>query len=166
MPLTQTTTIQALPQTTTTLYLQPDGTFTEASTGDPNEQPTIVPVTDAVCLDDLDGGGNETTSDYQAYAQDVYHAILQVVGTNLDNPTVGFGADTYASGTEAALRAGANQLDRMLELDPRTETSKTTVSGSAPNIEMTVVVTPVGDVLPLEFSWNRFAGLQFVGSQS
>ena len=165
MALTLTTTQQAAPQSTAILYLQPSGTYTATSTGDPNEQPTLVPLTDAVCMDDLDPGGNETTSDYQAYAQDVYHAILQVVGTNLDNPTVGFGADTYASGSEATLRAGANRLDRMLEQDPRTQSSSTTVSGSAPDIEMTVVVVPAGDVLPLQFAWSRISGLQFLGSQ-
>jgi|HubBroStandDraft_2_1064218.scaffolds.fasta_scaffold05596_5 hypothetical protein len=163
MPSTNTT--QVAPQTTATLYLQPSGVYTAASTGDPNEQPTIVPVTDGVCLDDVVPNGNETTSDYQAYAQDVYHAILQTLGSNLDNPTVGFGAETWSSGSEADLRAAAGQLDRMLELDPRTERSSTKVLGSAPNLQMVVQVVPIGDVLPLQFSWNRIQGLQFVGSQ-
>ena len=57
-----------LPNSTTTLYQQPDGTYQITASGVSGETPTTVYVTDLVCTDDLDANGAETTSDLQAFA--------------------------------------------------------------------------------------------------
>lgn len=155
-----------LPQTTATLYEQPDGTFTDTSTGVDGEAATTVNVTDLVCVDDLDANGAETMSDLQAFAQDIYHLLSETLGSNLADPTGGLGlANVLSSSTEDALAALAN-VDPQISADPRTATSTTTPTYAADGslVGASISVLPIGALLPIQFSWSAVSGLQQVAA--
>lgn len=149
-----------LPQTTVTYYLQPNGTYADTSTGVTGESPILIPVVDAVCLDDLDQNGNETTSDLQVLAQDVYHLLLEAPGSNLDDPTRGVGLDGLLSKPAPDLVAAANTIDAQLRKDKRIGASKTTLTAN-PDGSYTVSVAIVvnGSLLPLGYLYSSAAGL-------
>jgi hypothetical protein len=149
-----------LPVTTVTLYLQVDGTYTEASTGVAGEQPVQVPVNDALCIDDLDPNGNETSSDLQALAQDVYHILLETLGSNLDDPTRGVGIEGALSGSTVKLAALARNCDAQLRKDDRVDSSTTTIIlQSDGSYLFKVDITAAGALLPLTYSYTQESGL-------
>jgi hypothetical protein len=154
-----------LPLSTTVLYLEPDGTYSATATGVTGESATTVNVTDLVCTDDLDANGSETTSDLQGLAQDIYHLLLESYGSNLDDPTKGFGAFTLLSGSSVNLLAAAGSIDSMLRSDSRVDMSKTTVTSttsSPPSYLISIEIQANGALLPLQFSFSPLRSLQQV----
>lgn len=148
-----------LPRTTTTYYLQPGGTYSSTSTGAVGEEPVLIGVVDAVCLDDLDANGNETTSDLQGLSQDVYHLLLEAHGSNLDDPARGVGLDDLLSRPTISLSAAASVIDSQLRRDPRIDSSKTTLSVVAGVWTIAVQLVVNGALLPLGFKYSSSAGL-------
>lgn len=157
-----TTTI--LPISRATMYLQPDGTYSETSTGVAGETAVTVPVTDLVLMDDLDPGGAETTSDLQAYSQDCYHVIAEALGSNLADPTAGADADGLLSASDDKVAAWGSTVDRQIELDPRTEScsSMSTKDPATGEWSSTITIVPKGTLLPIVFAWSRLTGLHKV----
>lgn len=150
----------ALPQSTAVLYLQPSGIYLATSSGVSGELPVTVPVTDGVCTDDLDPNGNETTSDAQALAQDVYHIILEELGSNLDDPNRGIGADGYLSASSATLAALPSTIDSQLRKDTRIDSSKSTLTTDASGAwTLQVQLVATGSVIPLGFAFDPSTGL-------
>ena len=153
-----------LPNSTTTLYQQPDGTYQITASGVSGETPTTVYVTDLVCTDDLDANGAETTSDLQAFAQDIYHLMIEAFGSNLADPTGGLGLNSLLSGSAQDAKAVLATVDPMIRQDPRTDQSTTTATydGAGNLTGAQIVVLPVGSLLPIQFSWAPVSGLQRV----
>jgi hypothetical protein len=158
-----TTTYQVpspLPITTGILYLEPDGTYQLTPSGAPGETQVTVNVTDGVCLDDLDPSGSETTSDLQGLAQDVYHLLLQVLGSNLDAPTLGIGVKNLLSASSLKLAAAASIVDSQLRKDTRIQGSQTTVvQNSDGPYAINIVIVASGTVLPLSYQYSKQTGL-------
>jgi phage baseplate assembly protein W len=155
-----TTAIQAgpLPITMATLYELADGTYSD----DPSSGgvPTQVPVTDLLCIDDLDPNGGETTSDLQSLAQDVYHILLEPLGSNLDDPARGVGFAGLLSAPSTKLAAAANICDSQLRKDSRIQGSQTTlVQNSDGSYSVSVQITVAGGVLPLSYTYSKQTGL-------
>lgn len=147
-----------LPISTATLYLQPDGTYSAASTGAINEVPVTVNVTDAVCTDDLDPSGNETTSDAQGLAQDIYHILLETLGSNLDDPNRGIGTMGYLSGSTTALAGLPSIIDSQLRKDTRIQSSQTTLRTlptTPVSYQIQIQVNAIGSVIPLAYVYSN-----------
>lgn len=152
--------VAALPQTTAPLYQQPDGSFSATSTGVTGELLVNAPVTDLVCVDDLDPSGNETTSDLQALAQDVYHLLLESPGSNLDDPTRGVGLGLILSRPAPDLLALPGQIDAQLRKDDRIDASKSSVVQNADgSFSLTVQIVVNGALLPLGYVYTSAKGL-------
>lgn len=103
--------------------------------------PLTIP--DLVCTDDLDLFMGETTSDLQTLQQDVFHILLEVLGSNIDDMNRGVGAPRLLSGTEQQLAASTSSIDAQLQKDDRIDTSRTTVMKLPPGSTL-----PNGTVLP------------------
>jgi hypothetical protein len=153
---------QGLPQSMATLYLQPSGLYEAASTGAIGEVAVVVPITDAVCVDDLDENGNETTTDAQALAQDVYHIFIEVLGSNLDDPNRGLGVDGFASANSTQLASLPSICDSQLQKDTRIAGSKTTLTMTSTNplaFSMSTEIVADGTIIPLDFTYTAQTGL-------
>jgi len=151
------------PQSTATLWLQLDGTYTADSTGAQGELAVQVPLTDAVCYDDLDPYGNETTSDAQALSQDVYHILLEVYGSNLDDLARGIGVESWLSASSAKIAALPSVIDSQLRKDSRITSSRTYLSvlgTSPPSYQINIEIVADGSVIPLAFLLSQAQGLQ------
>lgn len=149
------------PQSTATLWYQPDGTYAAASTGAQGEVAVEVPITDAVCYEDL-ANGNETTSDAQALSQDIFHILLEVYGSNLDDPARGIGVEGWLSASAAKISALPSIIDSQLGKDSRitSSTSKLLVLGtSPPSYQINIEIVASGSVIPLAFLFTQAQGL-------
>jgi hypothetical protein len=121
----------------------------------------VLTVPDVVCLDDVDPFGRETTSDLQTLWQDVYHMLVEVLGSNIDDTERGIGIRQLLSGTSSDLTAAAARIDQGLEHDDRISSSSTTVTlnpdGSyTVGISIVVGSATVGN----SYSYSAAAGLQ------
>ncbi len=115
---------------------------------------------DAVCTDDLDPNGNETTSDLQNLAQDIYHILLEAPGSNLDDPARGIGVEGLLSGTSLTLTQAASVIDSQLRKDDRIDSSTTTLTLDAGGTyQLTILVTVDATVLPLGYTFSQQGGL-------
>ena len=156
-----------LPISAATLFLQPDGTYSSSSTGAAGESAITVPITDLVCMDDLDPNGSETTSDLQNLTQDIYHVILETLGANLDDPTRGIGIENVLSASSLDVTALPPIVDRQIELDARVQSSTTTLtqdSGAPNSWTILIEVLPVGSVLPIQYSYSSTGRLRVLPS--
>jgi hypothetical protein len=147
-----------LPQTTATLYQLADGSFSDDPTS--GGAPTVVPVTDLLCVDDLDGTGAETTSDLQVLAQDVYHLLEEILASNLDDPTRGLGLPGLLNGTSLQLSVAAHQVDAQLRKDDRIDSSKTIlVTNPDGSFDIKIGIVVDGALLPLAYQYSKKGGL-------
>ncbi len=148
-----------LPLSTTTLYLQANGTYTSVSTGAAGETAKQVAITDLVCVDDLDPNGGETTSDLQAAIQDWYHVLIQAPNANLDQPGAGIGLDGALSGSAADVQRFPAMIDNWFRTDTRVANCTTTLTGLGDTWNLIIVIQPSGALLPsgglVTFSANR-----------
>lgn len=135
-----------------------------SATINPPAGPPPLPLTytDLVCLDDLDPFAAETKNDLQNLGQDVFHVLLEVAGTNLDDIQRGVGVEQFLSGTTANLTNMATIIEQQLLQDNRIDTCHVTITatGDASNTYKVVVNVGVdGSVLGLPFSLSPTAGL-------
>jgi hypothetical protein len=113
------------------------------------------PVTDLVCLDDVDLFARETADPLQQLVQDVYHMLIEKPGTNLDLPTRGIDVYSALSGPVSALKILANRIDQQLPLDPRVDTSSTTIVQDAyGTYELRIILQVDAGLLNLLFTYS------------
>jgi hypothetical protein len=95
---------------------------------------SLLPLTvaDLVCIEDLDANGAETTSDMQTLVQDVYHVVIEKIGSNIDDIARGIGAENLLSGDSNALLNLAQVVESQLGEDDRIAGVTATVSQILP----------------------------------
>jgi len=153
--------LTTLPQSTATLWLQPDGSYAVSSTGVSGEVARQVPVTDAVCLDDLDPNGNETTDDAQALAQDLYHVLWETLGSNPDALDQGVGVIGFCSSSSLKVQSLPAIIDSQFRKDTRVVTSRTTLVVRADGTYLIQAkVQALGTIIPLGWTFSPTGGLQ------
>ena len=154
-------TLTTLPQSTATLWLQPDGLYLATSSGVSGEASVSVSITDAVCLDDVDSTGAETTSDLQALSQDIYHILLESFGSNIDDPSRGIGVRGLLNGTSQGLTRAAGILDSQLRKDNRIDSSRTTITFDSTTqiYTLNLMVVAAGNLLPMAYNYTQAGGL-------
>lgn len=107
---------------------------------------------DIVCIDDVDPYASETTSDFQSLQQDIHHLLLELPGSNPDDPDRGIGVLQYLSGTADDLGKLGGRIDSQLRSDDRVTSSKTTVEQLPTGgflVSMQINVGP--DIIPLQY---------------
>lgn len=107
---------------------------------------------DLVCLDDLDPFAGETTSDLQNLSQDVLHLLVELPGSNPDDPERGIGVMQYLSCSESEFRSLPGRIDAQLRADDRVQSSKTTLVPLAEGgfrVEILIGVGP--ELIPLAY---------------
>lgn len=140
--------------------------MTQPLTGYPLNRTTL-PLTapDAVCLDDLDALGRETTSDLQSLVQDVYHSLIEDPDSNIDAPGRGVGIYSMLSaGATDPLQSIQRRVAAGILKDDRISTCDVQITPPASATdEYTIALTlGVGSVvLGLQFSFSAAFGLQF-----
>lgn len=134
------------------------------------ELPLTVP--DLVWVEDMDLFAAETTSDLQTLEQDVFHMLIEAIGTNIDDLNRGAGIGRLLSGTETQLADSTRTIDAQLQKDPRIDSSTTTITKLPPGsmlpdgtplpaggyaIDIEIVAGP--QVLGTSFSFTADGGL-------
>lgn len=126
----------------------------------------LLTVPDLVCLDDLDAFGRETTSDLESLWQDIYHMLVEELGSNIDDTSRGIGVRQLLSGSTDALDKLSTRIDQGLQNDPRIDASTTTIEEKPDGGFRIAIQIQVGaTVTGLEYSWSSAGGLVFEGSQ-
>lgn len=124
----------------------------------------VLPLTypDLRWVADMDPFAAETESDLETLEQDVYHLLVQDLGSNLDAPDLGIGVDGYLSGTANALAVLPGVIDRQLAKDDRIDASTTTITPATEdtNTLIEILLQVGGQVIPINFQWDSTAGLQ------
>lgn len=87
---------------------------------------------DAICYDDLDPLGRETSDPLVELEQDVVHVLLEPIGSNLDDVNRGVGLEDELSGTEGAFVG--SRIDAGLLKDDRIAGTNTVVEALAGGI--------------------------------
>lgn len=128
--------------------------------------PLPLTYTDAVCGLDVDPLGRETGSDLENLVQDVFHVLLQALGSNPDDPDRGLGIEAVLNASDTAARTISGRVDRELDKDTRISSSSTSFSEQPDGSYLISIRIQVGDtVLPLDFSFDSQSGLNFLGNQ-
>jgi len=104
--------------------------------------------------DDADPNFVDTASDLESLEQDVLHILMQVLGSNLDDPNRGVHAEGYLGATNLKIGELPHLLDSQLESDSRISSSQTTLTQTSANpvtfmVQCTVVVA--GQVVKLNY---------------
>jgi hypothetical protein len=121
---------------------------------------------DLLFVDDLDPFGQETTSDLQNLAQDVYHLLLELTASNADDETRGVGLSAMLSGTEDQLAAAPKIIDSQLRKDARVLTSTSVLTTQSDgSYLLQISIQPAGGLLPipLTFTYSASQGLVPLG---
>ena len=121
--------------------------------------PLTIP--DLVGLDDVDSFMSETTSDLQTLLQDVYHILIQLLGSNLDDMTKGCGIDTYLNGTLTQLAQLGPIIETQLTADTRITRATANIqtqSGPYPYV-INISIEVAGQVIGLQYGWSQPGGL-------
>lgn len=123
-------------------------------------QPLPLTFSDLVCVQDLDPNGNETTSDLQNLTQDVFHVLIETLGSNPDDPERGVGIDQYLSGTTDNLMALPRLIENQLESDDRIDAVTASVVKNADgSFTVAIELAVDGAVLGLQYGYTSNGGL-------
>lgn len=76
-------------------------------------------ILDVVCFDDLDEFGAEITEPIEALKQDNYHRLVELPGSNIDDPGRGLGLVRLLNGKESDLVSAGPRVEAELRKDPR-----------------------------------------------
>lgn len=118
---------------------------------------------DLVCDVDLDPFATETTSDFQNLVQDVTHVLLELNGTNLDDPQRGVGIETYLSGTQESFNGLIGVIEEQLARDDRITGVTAAISQNTDvSFTITINIAVSGTVLNLQYVWSAVGGLNFI----
>ena len=112
--------------------------------------PLTVP--DVVCIDDIDQNGLETTSDLQTLEQDVYHLLIEIKGSNIDDITRGLGIEGLLSAAANRLGGKAQEIESQLQQDARIVIAIATVSILPPGTRLPDGTTFAGTDAILELT--------------
>lgn len=127
-----------------------------------NALPLTVP--DVVCTDDVDQYARETTSDLETLVQDVFHILIELPGTNIDDPDRGVGVEALLSGSAANIGTVQKRIEAQLLRDDRIDACTTEVSSDPDsgtyNLAITIQVD--GSVVGLSFAYDAASGLSLV----
>jgi len=118
--------------------------------------PFLLSTPDVVCFDDVDLMGAECTSELQVLEQDVYHVLIQSLGSNPDDLERGIGIEDYLSGTESDLQALPAIIDAQLKEDDRIDDSTTTVTlNDDGSYSVDIAISVSGTVYNLPFAYSN-----------
>ena len=136
----------------------------------PANSPTL-PLTypDALCFDDIDPLGRETTSDLQTLVQDVYHSLIEDPGSNIDCNIAGVerGVGIYgllSSSSTQPVQSIERRVATGILKDDRISTCTVKITApTTPDGVYTIALTiGVGTaVLGLQFAFSATFGLKF-----
>ncbi len=105
-------------------------------------------MTDLRCLDDMSLFADETTSELEELEQDVYHVLIETLGSNLDDVTRGLGLDDVLSDDEANLVSVPGLAEHQVQLDDRVVAAKATLTKDEDgNPRLEVQIQPTDDTL-------------------
>jgi hypothetical protein len=124
--------------------------------------PLTVP--DLVCVDDLDLFASETLSDLENLEQDVYHLLIESLGSNPDDPTRGIGIEDLLSSSDVQVNAMAFSIDTQLRDDDRIHESHTTVTetkneNGPSSFDIDIQIEVDSGVVGLKFAFDAVRGL-------
>jgi hypothetical protein len=89
---------------------------------------------DALCLDDLDANGGELDDPLAELYQDLYHRLIEAPGSNLDDPSRGYGIEgrLSAAGRKDAVGPSIKHgIESELCKDVRVHNARATVTSPA-----------------------------------
>lgn len=132
----------------------------------PVNPPLPLTAADGLCVLDVDPMGGETTSDLANLIQDCYHRLLELPGSNIDDPALGIGVDLYLSGTVTDFMALQQKIPQQLLEDDRVSTCTAKIAqepDSSYTIDLEVGVA--SGVLGLSYSYTQAGGLLQTGVQ-
>lgn len=123
--------------------------------------PTLpLTVPDVVCILDVDPNDAETTSDLQTLEQDVFHMLIETLGSNIDDPTRGIGVEELLSGTVAEAQKAPARVDQQLAQDDRIDSSTTSLDLQPDGSYILALEVRVGgQVLGLSYGYSASSGL-------
>jgi hypothetical protein len=111
---------------------------------------------DLICGFDLDPYGRETTSDFENLVQDILHVLLELPGSNPDDPTRGIGVHTYLNGTLDAFNSLPGKIEEQLSRDDRVNTVSASIAPQSDGTFKVNLRVSVGEsVIPLEYGWEN-----------
>ena len=122
--------------------------------------PLPLTVPDVSCFLDVDAFGRETESDLESLSQDVFHRLLEVPGSNIDDPTLGIGVEEMLSGPDVILAQVTRRIDQQLANDDRIDSvTSTLVKNPDGSFLLTIAMTVNGSVTGLNFRFSQASGL-------
>lgn len=120
---------------------------------------------DILNLEDMDPLGGDTASDLQNLVQDCYHALIELPGTNQDDPYRGVGIMNYLSGNTQQFASLPKDIETDFLRDDRIDTCScsitTDVNDAQTPYRVSIQIGVDGTVLPLDYLFGP-AGL-FIG---
>jgi hypothetical protein len=119
----------------------------------------VLTVPDLVCFLDADPFGRETTSDLESLSQDVFHRLLEVPGSNPDDPTLGIGVEEMLSGGTAQLDQVTRRIDQQLAEDPRIDSVSSTLTKEGDVYTLGISIQVSGVVTGLLYTYTDATGL-------
>jgi hypothetical protein len=133
--------------------------FTEIA---PRLPVVMQPVTDLVCVLDVDLFARETTDKLAILVQDVFHMLIEKPGSNLDVPDRGIDVYGYLSGPTADLKGLKGRIEHELPKDPRIDAASATITQGADDgeYELQLQIQVDGSVLDLLLTYEPDLGLQ------
>lgn len=128
----------------------------------PPRVPLPLTVPDAVCWDDVDALGRETTSDLESLEQDCYHILLEDLGSNPDDVGRGVGIFQLLSGTAANIPTACRAIEEQYLRDDRIDTCVASITLEEDEYIIRVNVGVDGTVVGLVYSYSQANGLRVV----
>jgi hypothetical protein len=91
---------------------------------------------------------DETESELEELEQDVYHVLIETLGSNLDDVTRGLGLDDVLSDDEANLASVPGLAEHQVQLDDRVVAAKATLTQDEDgNPRLEVQIQPTDETL-------------------
>jgi hypothetical protein len=122
--------------------------------------PFLLSSPDVVSWDDLDALGAECTSELQVLEQDVYHLLIEELGSNPDDPNRGIGIESYLSGTEVDFMQLPALIDAQLRDDDRITDSATSITlndDGTYEVDINIMVSGTVYTLPYAYANGVFS---------
>lgn len=91
---------------------------------------------------------DETTSELEELEQDVYHVLIETLGSNIDDPTRGLGLDDVLSDDEANLASVPGLAEHQIQQDDRVVAAKAKLTqDESGNPRLEIEIQPTDDTL-------------------
>ncbi len=120
--------------------------------------PLTVP--DVVCTLDVDPMAAETQSDLETLEQDVFHILIETLGSNPDDPNRGVGVEELLSGKLDDVQKLTGRCEQQLLEDDRIDACKATLTPQSDwSFILHIEIGVDGTVLGLSYAYSATAGL-------